>query len=809
MRGIEALHLLGRPPTSPTLASYAHQPSAPPSGSGFKLTLKLGGQPAAQPSPAPPAPPPAVPAQAPPPSAPVASHSAGGVVPPMPGATRGAGPSGAGPIAQQPDRVDGEDDGERRVSATKYRALKRKYLEAVESRDDASLALFRAQKLIHRLREDKSSLLDRVLELEIAAGITSADVTVARDTEFRTERELAFPLLHPPSLPSLEDRQRQAPVITTTTDLTNANYNQPSGPPPLPKTFPPRQRSQHLQTTIAAQKLRDELDAKLSAQGLSRPAFPAVTVLGVEGSTIATNVERALAGEMLEVVSEQPRGNKRRRESSMGAGSKGKARASVAPPPVVEQPALQHLPNPFAAAGAVPEGTAMMRNNAEALAASQAAYSVTTPAYTAPAAVPAAEYDVSMDDGQSVASLGFSDGEGEDYKPTVAARKAGRKSGYDGPEKLAKPKKVRAHGITSGTYNIPHIPRNADGTPRLPMPIGTMTLKNLGVVDPREAFHTERYIFPVGYEATRKYPSMVDRAENAEYVCRIVDGGDGMPRFELHPSDQPGYIISAGTPTGAWTQVVKAANKLRERNHSNSVSGPDYYGLSQNQVKAMIQELPGANQVPGYIWQTFVEDAAPALGADDGKGRRGPGGAKKVIGARRKYKSGDGMEGGAAYAGIEVEDASAYGQADNGMGYHAGGGEYGSVSYDSPAGYAQSMSPVESSGYPSQDYSQPASLSHLLQAAATPDPYSLPPFGDAAAGGGAPIDPFLGGGAAAPNTSFDPYAIPPAQPAGGFQAIDPAFGAATGGQYGQNANAFAYELPVGGQEYATSEESSP
>ncbi|TNY19741.1 F/Y rich C-terminus-domain-containing protein, partial [Rhodotorula diobovata] len=223
-----------------------------------------------------------------------------------------------------------------------------------------------------------------------------------------------------------------------------------------------------------------------------------------------------------------------------------------------------------------------------------------------------------MDDGASVASGdGLAEDDGGDYKPGARAGRGGARrsdfgvagggAGAAGDNKLVKPKKIKQHNLTSGTFSIPPIPRNADGSIRLPTSVGIMQIKSLGTVDTRDGFHTERYIFPVGFEATRRYPSMVDRTGTTEYTCRITDGGDGNPRFELHPSDQPGVVISSGTPTGAWTQVVKATNKLRERNHSNSVSGPDYYGLSHNVVKAMIQELPGADQVPGYIWQHFVE----------------------------------------------------------------------------------------------------------------------------------------------------------------------------------------------------------
>ncbi|GAA6064140.1 hypothetical protein JCM10212_005141 [Sporobolomyces blumeae] len=762
----------------PILASAAPQPA---SGGGFKLTLKLGGQSTAAPASASTASPAQVAQSAQPTYAAPAYHAppaaASQTRPPY--AVSGNGHGVVTSHASQPTSghdAAGEGEGTRRVSADKYRRLKRKYLEAIESRDEAHLALYRAQKLIHRLRDDKSSLLDRVLDLEIAAGITSADVAQSKEVEYRTEHELAFPLLYPPETPSLEDRPRPPPVLTTSTDFTNPNYNQPVGPAPLPKTFPPRQRSHHLRTSIAAEKFRNDYDAQLAAQGLMRPPFPAVAVLGLEGSTIATTVERALAGEHLQAVSDQAmhqvqqpaaRSTKRRRESSSG-GARGKSRGSTSAAP--ESVSHQHLPNPFASAGAVPEGSTMVRNSAEALAASQAAAAAELAGglptgYEGDAPVMTDDYypDDTASVGSGEGAGGYED-DGEDYKPALG-KKSGRQS--TGPDKPSRPKKVRQQGLAPGTFSVPFVPRNPDGTPRLPLPAGIMTLNKLGTVDLRDSFHTERYIFPVGYEAVRRYPSIIDRNTEVDYVCRIVDGGNGAPRFELYPADQPGHVIHAGTPTGAWAQVVRAANKLRERNHSNSVSGPDYYGLSNNTVKALIQELPGANQVSGYAMQTFIEEAPAPI--EEPKAKKG----KK--GGRRKSRAGVDDS---SY-GIEVDDgaydASAYG---NGDAYAVDG------SYDSASGYPTSMSPEGSASYGGQDY-HPASLANLLQGngAEQPqavDPYSLPAFTDSSA--------------------FDPYAIPAGQPTDGnaFGAIDPAFGG-----YG------AYDLPVGGQEYATSDASSP
>lgn len=77
-----------------------------------------------------------------------------------------------------------------------------------------------------------------------------------------------------------------------------------------------------------------------------------------------------------------------------------------------------------------------------------------------------------------------------------------------------------------------------------------MTVRNLGQVCLEKHFHTERYIFPVGYEVTRygshsivlsplysysdirRYLSMHNPDAEAQYTCTIlhgseVDGGSG------------------------------------------------------------------------------------------------------------------------------------------------------------------------------------------------------------------------------------------------------------------------------------------
>ncbi|KAI8814917.1 F/Y-rich N-terminus-domain-containing protein [Cladochytrium replicatum] len=173
------------------------------------------------------------------------------------------------------------------------------------------------------------------------------------------------------------------------------------------------------------------------------------------------------------------------------------------------------------------------------------------------------------------------------------SKKSGKKSRRNPQVVQTKPKRAQ---------QVPYDP--VTGAVVLPLQIGVTTLIALGtVVYDRDSFHTERYIFPVGYTAIRKYNSMIDPGKMVKYTCTILDAGDG-PRFQITPDDAPDKPIVASSATGAWTVVIKAANTVRNRDHSNSASGPDYFGFAAPTISMLIQNLPNAEKCRNYVRQT-------------------------------------------------------------------------------------------------------------------------------------------------------------------------------------------------------------
>ncbi|KAI9255558.1 F/Y rich C-terminus-domain-containing protein [Sporodiniella umbellata] len=206
------------------------------------------------------------------------------------------------------------------------------------------------------------------------------------------------------------------------------------------------------------------------------------------------------------------------------------------------------------------------------------------------------EFDVPLTKSKILKKLAHRNTSGVKENETVEATTA-----------MAPPRRSKATLIPVKTRRVQPIDRDEEGQPKLPQQIGVLTVLKLGrIVTDRATFHNERYIFPVGYTVSRTYPSMLDPTSNTVITSTIVDGGDA-PRFIVTAQDMPDEPIVANSATGAWTVVVRRSNEIRQREHSNSASGPDYYGFKHPTIAKLIQDLEGARTLKNYVWQNFEE----------------------------------------------------------------------------------------------------------------------------------------------------------------------------------------------------------
>jgi len=174
-------------------------------------------------------------------------------------------------------------------------------------------------------------------------------------------------------------------------------------------------------------------------------------------------------------------------------------------------------------------------------------------------------------------------------RPTSAQEAAKPKSKTDTP----KPRRVQP------------IPRDGTGAFIVPVQVGIFTILSLGEVDYRRpSFHTNRYIYPIGFKVQRYYKSTVHKNVQACYTLTILDAAQG-PKFEIYADDRPGEPFTSETSSGAWSQIIKLSNQVRQLKITNSGSGPEFTGFSHPTIAWMIQCLPNVNLCSDYRWQDF------------------------------------------------------------------------------------------------------------------------------------------------------------------------------------------------------------
>ncbi|OHT07029.1 hypothetical protein TRFO_24755 [Tritrichomonas foetus] len=124
------------------------------------------------------------------------------------------------------------------------------------------------------------------------------------------------------------------------------------------------------------------------------------------------------------------------------------------------------------------------------------------------------------------------------------------------------------------------------------------------IVTDRPHFHSERYVYPAGYKATRQFADLKHPNNRVTWISEIIDNGGDAPVFRIYPQDDPDTYIEGETPSSPWVIALKTLSDIRgEKGKANTISGPEAFLLSHPSTIYLIQKLPGIKDCVNYVYR--------------------------------------------------------------------------------------------------------------------------------------------------------------------------------------------------------------
>ncbi|CAB3379589.1 Hypothetical predicted protein [Cloeon dipterum] len=138
--------------------------------------------------------------------------------------------------------------------------------------------------------------------------------------------------------------------------------------------------------------------------------------------------------------------------------------------------------------------------------------------------------------------------------------------------------------------------------------VGSLIFLNVGQLLPHQLlnFHTQNYIYPIGYKIARIYWSMRSFNKRCRYICSIHDNA-GRPEFRVlvQEANHPDLELKGTSARQVWMQIMEPMAAVRRGSGGVQVfpkfiSGEDLFGLTEPAIIRVLESLPGIETLTDY-----------------------------------------------------------------------------------------------------------------------------------------------------------------------------------------------------------------
>lgn len=142
--------------------------------------------------------------------------------------------------------------------------------------------------------------------------------------------------------------------------------------------------------------------------------------------------------------------------------------------------------------------------------------------------------------------------------------------------------------------------------------IDNLVVQSLGEIHPEKSgFHTDQWIYPVGFTTIRIYGSMANPCVKSVYTCRIAEVS-GNARFEMSSEADPEVMIVGPSAQFCLTTLLNYLRDTHGLDQLNTVK-PDgnwFFGLAHPVVMTLLENQPRFEECSKFRGFVKVENEA-------------------------------------------------------------------------------------------------------------------------------------------------------------------------------------------------------